>query len=504
MVRLILQKSEENEEEEAKKEDVRKKARMLERESKKEDTGEQPTSAKEDDDSDLDIIEADEADSDDGARTTTTGSYVKVKDGEKETDDAVPEDDKDGPDVYDVNVLAWDLQCSPLHLAILKGHTDVVKELVQSFGADVLLPVKLFHEHDKSPKGAILTLVLSLSLPLQKAKEMTKVLLSLGATSAQADTKQVTALHYVSVREPVLLETMIQDDEPAAKRAINHLGVFGSSWSPDTRSPLMSAISSGNALAALKLLESGASPSIDFKHWMKSVESQHDSISREDSERNQKAFTRDIEQPIVLAVQNELPDIALRLLEMGADPDTLTKSTKTSLDMNYGSFSEMYSLLDIIRKKLSELRTHGRGAEQPGKPEEPRFNLKDGVDYLGGIEHGTYKHFVVQIQLARAEAEDKRVRENYEYQLKSFTERKGWPERIEAVEAMVKNFEELEQALVSKGAKTFTEMYPDLKVEEREPYSYGYQPYKPPPFEIKFDFSVHDLTDHTRDAYIKL
>jgi hypothetical protein len=216
MVRLILQKSEENEEEEAKKEDVRKKARMLERESKKEDTGEQPTSAKEDDDSDLDIIEADEADSDDGARTTTTGSYVKVKDGEKETDDAVPEDDKDGPDVYDVNVLAWDLQCSPLHLAILKGHTDVVKELVQSFGADVLLPVKLFHEHDKSPKGAILTLVLSLSLPLQKAKEMTKVLLSLGATSAQADTKQVTALHYVSVREPVLLETMIQDDEPAA------------------------------------------------------------------------------------------------------------------------------------------------------------------------------------------------------------------------------------------------------------------------------------------------
>jgi hypothetical protein len=40
--------------------------------------------------------------------------------------------------------------------------------------------------YDKSPRGAILTLVLALNLPLEKAKAMVQTLLSLGASSAQA------------------------------------------------------------------------------------------------------------------------------------------------------------------------------------------------------------------------------------------------------------------------------------------------------------------------------
>ncbi|KAL5409584.1 hypothetical protein PMIN04_010972 [Paraphaeosphaeria minitans] len=505
MVRMIMQKSEENEEEEAMKEDVRKKARMAERASNNEGPSEQPTPATEDSDSDVDMIEEDEAESDDEAHSTTTGSYIKVKEDEKKTEDAVPEEDEDDPDVYDVNVLAWDLQCSPLHLAILKGHTEVVKELVQSFGADVLLPIKLLNDHDKSPRGAILTLVLSLGLPLEQAKEMTKTLLSLGATSAQADTKQMTALHYVVVEEPALLEALIKEDEPAAKRAINHLGVLGSSWRPSSQSPLMSAISSGNALAALKLLESGANPSIAFKDWMKSVESQFDSIARNDSDNNRRTFTRDIEQPIILAIENELPEVAIRLLEMGADPDTLTKPTKESLDRDYNtSYTDMDSVLDIVRKNITNLRDHVHGVKHTGKPSKPRINLRDDVDYLEGIEYGTYKYFVAKVQLERAKEEDKRSKESYEEQLKSCTERKGLEEKIEALEAMAKRFEELEQALVSKGAKTFKEIHPDVKLEPRGYYGYNHQPWVPPPFEVKFDFSVPDLTDERRDAYCKL
>ncbi|OAG06714.1 ankyrin [Paraphaeosphaeria sporulosa] len=505
MVRMIMQKSEENEEEEAKKEDVRKKARMAERTPKNEYLSERPKSAKEDDDSDVDMIEKDEAESDDEARTTMTGSYIKVKEGENTTDNAVPEEDEDDPDVYDVNVLAWDLQCSPLHLAILKGHTEVVKELVQSFGADVFLPIKLLNDHDKSPRGAILTLVLSLGLPLEQAKEMTKTLLSLGATSVQADTKQMTALHYVAVKEPELLEILIQEDEPAAKRAINHLGVLGSSWRPSSQSPLMSAISSGNALAALKLLESGANPSIDFKDWMKSVEPQFDSIARSDSDNNRRTFTRDIEQPIILAIENEVPEIAVRLLEMGADPDTLTKPTKESLERDYNtSYTDMDSVLDIVRKKITDLRDYVREVKDSGRPSNPRINLKNDIDYLEGFEHGTYKYFVAKAQLERAEEEDNRARESYEDQLKSYTERKGVEEKIEAIKSMEKRFEELEQALMSKGAKTFKELHPNVKLEKRPYYGYNHQPWVPPPFEIKFDFSVPDLTDERRDAYSKL
>lgn len=503
---MIMQKSEENQEEEAKKEDARKKARMVERASREESPSKQATSAKEDDDSDVDVIDKDEAQSDDEAHTITTGSYIKVKEVEKKTDNMVFEEDQDDPDVYDVNVLAWDLQCSPLHLAILKGHTEVVKELVQSFGADVLLPIKLLNEHDKQPRGAILTLVLSLNLPLGEAKEMTKTLLSLGATSAQADTKQTTALHYISVGEPALLDVLMQHDGPAAKRVINHLGGFGtSSYYPSTRSPLMSAISSGNALAALKLLESGACTSIEFKDWIKSMESQFNDIARTSSESTRSTFTRDIEQPIVLTIMNELPEITLHLLQTGADPNTLTKLTRESLDWNHSrSYLDMDSVLDIVRKKITELRAHVRGDQEPGKPSEPRINLEDGIDYLEGIEHGTYKHFVAQSQLERAREGDKSARENYEEQLEYFTERKGWEERIFAIEAMTKKFEELEQALVSKGAKTFKEIHPDRMIEERQIYNDDHKPWVPPPFEIKFDFSTHDLTDETRVAYGEL
>jgi len=174
MVKMILDKSESNEEEEVAKEDVRKQARMATREGKDEEPAPEakpPTS--EEEDSDVEMIENEEDDSDDGdesAHSTTTGSFVKVKEVEKKVEDFAPEEDDDEPDVYDVNVLAWDTKASPLHLAILGGHTDVVTELVQNYGADLLLPIKLLNDYDKSPRGAILTLVLALNLPLDQAK----------------------------------------------------------------------------------------------------------------------------------------------------------------------------------------------------------------------------------------------------------------------------------------------------------------------------------------------
>jgi ankyrin repeat protein len=177
---------------------------------------------------------------------------------------------------YLVNVLAWDTKASPLHLAILGGHIDVVKELVQNHGADILLPIKLLNEYDKSPQGAILTLVLALSLPLDQAKAMTRTLLDLGASSAQADTRQTTALYYIANAKPELLDTLVEHDEPAVKRAINHLAVTGGSWDPSASSALMTAITKRNSLAALKLLETGSKAQIDYTDWLKSVDMQFD------------------------------------------------------------------------------------------------------------------------------------------------------------------------------------------------------------------------------------
>jgi ankyrin repeat protein len=56
--------------------------------------------------------------------------------------DGVPEDSTDEPDFYAVDVIAWDYGLSPLHLAILNGHLEIIDLLVSEYGADVLLPVK--------------------------------------------------------------------------------------------------------------------------------------------------------------------------------------------------------------------------------------------------------------------------------------------------------------------------------------------------------------------------
>lgn len=527
MVKAIMQKSEENDEEEAKKEDARKKARIAARETNSDETEAQPPRKKakiavreaesdetevqapnsdEENGSDVEMIDADDANSEDDAQTTTTGSYLKVKEPEQKTDDTIPQEDEDEPDVYDVNVLAWDLQCSPLHLAILNGHTEVVQELVQSFGADVLLPIKFFHSHDKSPKGALLTLVLSLKLPLEKAKEMTKTLLKLGASCAQADINQFTAFHYISNQESAMLDVLKENDEPAMKRAINHLGVFGSQWNPDARSPLMSAILKGDSLSALKLLEFGASTSIEFEDWMKSVETQHKDITENTTDENRSNFVDDVEQPVILAVNSELPDIAIRLLDMGVNPNMLTKRTSQDLKRGY-KWDEKESLLDVVRNKIKALRTALEKHQKVEQPVKPRGKVRDGVDYFEGLEPGSYKHYIVQAQLDNAKYWDQHELKNYEQRLKEWKEMQeseGTQAKTEALESLLKGFGELEQTLLDKAAKTFKELYPDHKAETSRSRSFAYSNAEEESFEPTFDFSVHNLTDETRDAYLRL
>lgn len=54
----------------------------------------------------------------------------------------MPEDSIEEPDILEVDVIAWDYGLSPLHLAILNGHLEIIELLVSEYGADVLLPVK--------------------------------------------------------------------------------------------------------------------------------------------------------------------------------------------------------------------------------------------------------------------------------------------------------------------------------------------------------------------------
>ncbi|KAF2741780.1 ankyrin repeat protein [Sporormia fimetaria CBS 119925] len=501
IVRLILQRSEANEEEEAKKEEARKEARKV---VKSESKDANPQSAGSEDD-----MEVVEAESDDDMQSRTTGSYVKVKDQqEKATGDLIPEDEsEDEPDVYDVNVLSWDTQCSPLHYAILNGHVNVVKELVQTFGADVLLPIKLLNSHDKSPRGALLTLVLAMRLPLEIAKEMTKTLLEIGASSAQADMNQMTALHVVSGSAPELLDVMFEHDKPAADRALNHLSMKGAPYNTSTESPLMSAIEAGNSLAALKLLELGASAQVEFKDWLKVAASQNSHYTNSpqttlQADNQKQAFRQAINQPLVLAIMNDLPELALQLLERGADPNELPKHTFEDLYQRYRSYNynPMESVLDMVREKIKECKEF-KDDEPRAKPD---YSLKEGVDYLAKMAPGSYKEFIAKIQLDVARERDQGKREQYERDMVAYNQRKGVAEKKKAVEDLAESFAEVEKALLSRNAKTFRELHPDFKIREPDQYRGYHNDYKEPEFSVDFSFRIDALNESDHDGYLEM
>jgi ankyrin repeat protein len=502
MVKILMEKSEANEEEEARKEDLRKQAQAAVRRKAEKEADTRSEESSHEDEGDGEII-ADEESDDEDFHSRTTGSFVKVRhEGENSEGDALPDDDNDVPDFYDINAVAWDAPCSPLHLAILNGHTEVVKELVQDFGADVLLPVKLLNEYDRRPRGAILTLVLALTLPLEKAKEMTRTLLELGASSAQADMNHVTALHYFANQGwPELIDTLLEHDLPAVKRAIDRLWVEDLYWNPRAYSPLTLAIECRDVIGALKILDAGASSTIDFDKFMESYQSRYKSpFSRDDSEQNRQKFLKGVEQPVMLALAREEPLIVLELLSRGADPNTLTKTAHSCvLDGRQRGNNEGGSLLDVIREKLNALREF-MGEDNEPNPPEP---LKEDSYYPRDITPGTYKFWV-------ADRAFKAARCSYQLSLKSYLEevekakkREGLAEKKEAAQGLLHQLEEVEADLLRRGAKTFAELFPKLEVSDPN-HRLPYQSPKPAPFEVKFSFKIPDLTDVKRDAYLDL
>jgi Ankyrin repeats (3 copies)/Ankyrin repeat len=161
MVKAILEKSKANEEEEVHKDDLKKEVRRAARqaERKGQDATSSDVKMKEDNEDMEDDELMEDSDSLKSDRMTE-GSFVKIS-GPSEDSGTPDTDNENEADVYDVNVLAWDYPVSPLHLAVMGGHLDVIELLVSIFGADVLLPVKLLDSYNHTPGTAILTLVLA-------------------------------------------------------------------------------------------------------------------------------------------------------------------------------------------------------------------------------------------------------------------------------------------------------------------------------------------------------
>lgn len=90
--------------------------------------------------------------------------------------------------------------------------------------------------------------------------------------------------------------------------------------------------------------------------------------------------------------------------------------------------------------------------------------------------------------------------------MKEYAERKGIVEKQEALLELAARFEHVEKELLARGARTFKDFFPDVKIPEQDSqnYAYGYGGNKVEPFAVAFNFMVHDLTDEAHEAYQKL
>lgn len=489
IIRILLTKSEENE---------------------KAEDHDETSKDDESDDSKDDSEDAIENGSDVDSVSRTSASYVKVEVGGddvgeilQQTDDIMEEKD-DEPDVYDINVVAWDSLTAPLHLAILHGHVEAVKELVSSFGADVLMPIKIVNEYNKTPQAAILNLVLVLALPLEKAREMSQTLLQVDASPAQADLAQWTPLHYIAQSDySDLLDLYMEHNGPAIQRAINHLAVDGNRWSSNIKfcSALMSAIQAKKHVSAMKLLEMGAKPILESAEILKATKAQ---MPREFAYGGvHQTSVSNAMQPILCAIYNDMPLIALDLLNRGVDPNVRSQARGTPA----------WTALDAVRKHLTTLRDFlktktfiGRRGFWRSKPKPMKFEGYD-ESYLKVFQDGTYKAFFARNQLKDAREASKEAEEQEESEKKS-QEPAGMSEKRDAIATLIRDYETLETELLVKGAKTLEELDPEAihpnESSRRAPNQRKEKPETKKPFEFKFDFNLADISDTTRNGYLQL
>ncbi|KAG9236672.1 hypothetical protein BJ875DRAFT_524495 [Amylocarpus encephaloides] len=498
MVKAIMDKSLENEQEEEEKKETRRAAKRAERKELA-----QVESNTDDDDTVSDpgsepseiTLESEESD------TMTMGSFVKVK----EEADGVLEDSTDDPDICDIDVIAWDYGLSPLHLAILNGHVDIIDLLVSEYGSDVLLPVKLVDPTTKDARGAILSIVLATFLPNDKAKKVVEMLLKLGATSAQADMNHITAFHYlVSKGDSDLVDILLANDKPVALSVLNRTGYVGQ-WNSKFSSPLLSAIDGGYEDMVSKLLEVGASPEIKFDDWIKSYLETNPWAKTRSSEDNMWSYRCEVTQPIIAAANGRMSTAVNNMVAKGADVATLSGQAYQLLKDRHNNYRYYTgeSLLDTVQKQSKELRDYLARESHQNSSQVPE-KLEDEDIYTKAFPKGSYKHWSALCDFQARKKENDQEWKNYNKSLeKKEPVSEGLEEKRAAISEVICALEKTEESLIEAGAKKFYDMHPKIE-QSHQSLGYQYTPPVPKPYMTNFHFNLPYMDDNRKKGYIKL
>jgi ankyrin repeat protein len=401
-----------------------------------------------DEGSDVDVDDA----SSDQVTEMTEGSFVKLGDGRLTDEDALDGVDISKPDVYDVNVLAWDTPVSPLHLAILGGHTEAIKVLVSTFGAEVLLPIKVVDTRSQNPKHAIMTLVLAAQLSGPTSRDVTKELISLGASSAQGDMQQITALHYlVAKRKVLLLKACLENDGAAARSVLNHLNLQDVRWRPKSDTPLTTAIKSGNEELVDTLLDFGAKPFIDIDEFAAAYTQANGNSStygwRDCDTDVAEVWKDNTVQPVFLALRNDMPNVIADLLDAGVDInainiegyEAIARSKDGAVYAGQGG-----TLLDAVVAKICDLESALNNHFELPKP----IALENDQAYLKLSDPGSYERWYLSNLVQVAKNIVQQWQDERNKRLKQEEGRLGKQRRVYALRALRARFMSLKDRLL--------------------------------------------------------
>ncbi|KAI5466053.1 ankyrin repeat-containing domain protein [Mariannaea sp. PMI_226] len=460
-----------------------------------------------DSESEGELVDGEMSEPDDGSMVT--GSFVKVKQQGADGENGVPEDNTDEPDFFDINALAWDVPSSPLHLAIAEGNEDAVKLLCE-YGADFTLPIKFSpkkHEVVSNVSRSMLTLSLALSLPLEKAKSMAQLLLKLGAKSSQGDADGCTPLHkYVESGNSELVDTLWDSDPAGFKAALNHMAIVNGYWDPDAIGPIHIAAFLGDTELTLKLLDRGASPAVDFDTWLKAAKvSPVLGKYLGDLEKNFKLFKRSTEQPLITAIRRGAPDVALQLLDRGADPNTGPGPVQGIIaDESGRPYTKGELALDLVQDFISRLSKYPNDRDEMAKI--PRPLMTSGLDtFMEQFNPGTYSHWVVSNDIDKEKKAFKDHSDAFERNLKREESLKGVADKKLAISELISGYQALEKAIIAKGGETFAKRHPDLETGSQVYVWKNPTPSKEKIYAYNFAFKGDkELTTTRKDGYIQL
>ncbi|PWW71736.1 ankyrin [Tuber magnatum] len=445
------------------------------------------------------------------AETATDGSYVRVKKGKEEEGlvEGAIDDDEDQDDIYDINVIDWDYQMTPLHHAIVRGHCSAVELLVSDFGADPLIPMKIFERTyggPKVPKAAVLVLALIYQLPAEKQAEMAATLLRVGARTSQADSFSKTngLLHAVAHGAMPVLEKIFELDGPGARSVLNKVSAYNFQYEVTT--PLIAALRKAGTSQSLDianyLLDKGATGYVKFEDFHRCWKTCHISPYRG---RNNDHSYKTLKQTIEISIECEYTCALIpRLIKAGADPSALTSATTTRWDFIHATGPLQVlgqTVLDQLRNKIEAYRNFLDNTE----PEAAAVWKEDPLpaSFLDSFPEGSWERFTAGFAWKR-ENKAREVRSvGFGQTVGTGMSRMAKVKTREDAEELLRLFEETERVLVEAGAKTFGELYPDRMPPRPSVGGLFGSPTTPPAFAVPFEVSVPCEKD-TLERYSKL